>query len=603
MKRNSLVFMFLLVVAAAASFAFLKDDVAPPVVHSNPLSQVDFTSIKKLTCDCQATTKWNIEQVGLSYFFASENVAGGKSVAVNTDMLGRILGFLQDARPTGNRSTDGVNLAEWGLNPPLIQLTIEDAGGIHELEIGKPDHNEDVLIRAKGSDRLFSFPSRVVADLSREAVWFRDPRLCDIPSHLTDRFDFERRGGANFSLIRTTSQWYLEFPNGERRRAGIGISNQVTVALSGLRGQPVDNVDKGLLDKPAELKVTIFGMGRKVSFDVLSLERDNILARRQDEPDFRELDASILRFIDVRPKDLEDKSLVGIDLNELASINILHPKGRPIRLQKKNRFWSLNFGINLDWSVDSIALKAFQSKLLGIKTTSRKKLTEKREFEHQVEVGFDPDLELPPVLISFSAPDDKGSRVAWRSDEDVEYTVGESAGDFLKSQYWDVMGRFVSVAVADQIDDIRIIDSDAVEWHLKRSARKENWELSDKKMNGETVPNFKVVEFPGDFMVRLLNLLSQLTVPEFVGEQSPEKIKETFSKPLYEVHWNYKQSIEMPGTDEWAPRRMNAKYLIIGDRIDDVHLRGRVSEFPALVFKIQGTALLPISDAITHLKK
>ncbi len=599
MTRTALFVMLILVALAAAGAFFLRDDSVARGPRVSPLARVDFESIKKLTCATDAFGSWSVETKGLNRFFRAKGIAGGNPVAVDENMYGRIMGFLQDARPTGDRALEDVDLKEWGLEPPIIRLSLEDASGIHEFEIGSPDLNEDLLIREKGGDRLFSFPARVVADLSRDPKWFRDPRLCDIPGHLAERFDFKRADGDDFSLVRAATQWFVEPANGERRRALTSLVDQVTVALAGARGTPVESDQN---DKPAMIEIAIVGMGRTAKFDIVSLDRKNLLARRADEPDLRRLDGGLLRFIDLKAADLEDPALIGIDANEVGEINILHPSGRPLRLERRNRFWSLKFGTSLSWSVDAIAMKEFQTELLRLKTLSRHPKTEERRAQFTVEIGFDADLELPPVVVSFSEPDSQGNRFAWRSDENSEYVVGPAASKILQTRYWDLMARYVCVGVAAKIDNIEITDTHGVVWHLKRSMKAGNWELTDKRKDGVQVQGFKIIEFPEDPMTGLLNLLSQLSVKGFLGEQTPEMIAKHFAQPLYEVHWTYKELVPTAGADEWAPRRLNEKFFQIGERLDDVLLRGRVSEFPALEFKMPGIGLLPITDILRNLK-
>lgn len=603
MTKNSLLMMILLVVLAAAASFLLQQEETPQVTLTSPLTKIDFGSLKSLTCKTDAHGKWTIRSFGFDLEFVAPGVAGGIPVSVNRDMYGRVVGFLQDARPTGSRLVADLELKEWGLEPPNIELTIEDGNGVHTFEIGQPDLNQEILIRAKGAAFAFLFPARVVSDLSREPLWFRDPRMCDIPSHLTERFDFQRRNGEKFSLVRTATQWYVELGDGERRRAKSSLVEQVTVALSAARGRPLEASEAEEKLETPEIVVTIAGMNKTNKFSVMSFDRDRILARRSDEPDMRMLNPSILRFLDIHASDLEDSHLIGIDPNELAAISILHPKGRPLRLVLENRFWTLKFGTNLSWLVDGTEMREFQAALLNIKTSARRKIVETRKAEYQLEFGFQQELELPGVLVSFTKADSDGNRFAWRSDENAEYIVGSEIGPLLETRYWDVMARYVCVGAAGQIDDITITEKNGVAWTIKRSKREGNWVLTSKSTQGVVSKDFKTFEFPEDFMTGLLNLLSQLSIESFVGEQSPKQIAQDFATPTYEIHWKHKERTPIPGVDPWAPRHLDDKYLIVGKHVDDVHLLGRVSEFPSLVFKIPGTSLLPVDDVLRNLKK
>ncbi len=603
MAKNSLVMMIVLVVLAAVASFLLQQEEEQPAPLTSPLTKIDFGSLKSLTCTTKAHGSWTIRAHGLDVEFVAPGVAGGVPVAVNRNMYGRVVGFLQDARPSGSRRVADLKLAEWGLEPPNIELSIEDGSGIHVFEIGQPDLNQEILIRAKGDEYAFSFPARVVADLSREPLWFRDPRMCDIPSHLAERFDFQRRNGEKFALVKTATQWYVELGDGERRRAKSSLVDQVTVALSAARGRPLKASDaEKKLDTP-EIVVKISGMTKEVKKKVMTLERDRILARRSDEPDVRKLDPEVLRFLDIHASDLEDTHLIGIDPNELAAISILHPEGRPLRLVLENRFWTLKFGTNLSWLVDGTEMRSFQSALLSIQTKARHKISEARTAEYQLEFGFQPELELPSVLVSFSKPDDDGNRFVWRSDENVEYTVGPEVTDLLKTRYWDVMAHYVCVGAAAQINDIVITEKNGVAWRVTRSEREGHWVLTSKLVDGVQAKDFKEFEFPEDFMTGLLNLLSQVSVESFLGEQDPAKIAKDFAAPTYEIHWTHKERTPIAGVDSWAPRHLDEKYLIVGNHVDDVHLLGRSSEFPALIFTIPGTSLLPVEDVLRNIKK
>ena len=602
MTKNSLLLMVLLVAIVGFGTWYLGQDEERPTPPVNPLSRVDFSSIKKLSCQLGSDEGWSIENFGTNRLLTAPDVANGQAVAVNEDLYNRIIGFLIDARPTSTRKADKVDLAEWGLKPAAISLSIQDAGGTHAFEIGRPDLNEDVMIRQKGSDDLFVIPARVVADLSRESKWFRDPRLCDIPGHLAERFDFKRGSGEEFSLIRASTQWYLEFPDGRRIRARASIADQVTTAMAGVRGAPLEEDDKRPeVEKPA-LAVTIHGLGKKVSLDLVTLSPESCLGRRGDEPDLRAIDPSLVRYLDVRADRLEDPSLVGIDANDLSSVAILHPEGRPLRLEKKNRFWILRFSKTLSWTVDSALMKRFQTDLLAMNWSERIPMPNKPDADYTLEVGFAPELELPAVQVSFSKPDGEGNRIAWRSDETGAYRVGPDVMAVLKTRYWNVMARYVCQASSGRIDNISIKDPQGVRWLMKRAPQRGSWILFDKKKNGETVSGFQKIVFPEDAMTSLLNFLSQMNVLDVLGEQSPADIERNFANCRYEIRWTYPEPMPNEGVDAWAPRRTSNKFLVIGGRIDDTSLMARVSDFPALACKMAAESLLAVDGVLKHLK-
>ena len=602
MTRQSLIAMFLLVAAAGLAVFFLATPDEEKTEPANPLAAVDFSSIQEIRCDTPAWGSWRIETRGLNRFFLSKHVAGGSAVRVNGDLYGRILGFLQDARPMGHRRSSDLDLREWGLEPPALRLTLVDSGGEHHLEAGQPDMNQEVLVRAAGSEDLFIYPARVVGDLSRDPKWFRDPRLCDIPGHRVDSIHFERPGGESFVLNRTATQWALTFPGGERRRARASTVERVVAALTALRANPARDIPDDIDPRKPELKIRIEGMGQVCEYDLVSLDADHPLALRQGEPDLRGFDANILRYIDVRAADLEDSLLIGLDRNDLGSLTILPRRGRPLKLEKKNRFWSLNFGSGLNWPVDEPAVKAFVSSLLGINTVARVPRPVGLSAAHTLEIGFTGDLELPPIRVFVSPPDGQGRRITWRSDEEGAYILDETTADVLDTHYWDLMAHYVCQAAAGRIRHISITDPDGITWDLKRSPRGSNWQLVGKKGTGVDASELKPVEFPEDFMTGLLNLLAQLNVDEFLGEWPQKKLDTTFSKPWYEIRWTYPEILVVPGSDPGAPRRIREKVFQLGTRLDDNSFFGRMSDFPALVFRFDAKRLLGVETALGHLK-
>lgn len=597
MNRSALLIMFALVVAAGL-FAFLQGRrTAPGDRARSPLESIDYSSVRLIESTREALPGWTMEKAGSTLVLRSPAVAEGRPVAADSALRARILGFLQDASWIDCRAEDELDLAEWGLAPPLLRVRIEDASGSHRFEIGRADLAKDIWLRDPETRLVFKYPARVFGDLGLEPRWYRDPHLADIPAHLVECIRVEPQGHATYEIRRQGLRWLVAPEGAESFHADPVVMDRLGVALANLEGRPLE----ARLEAAGEplFRVSVRGNGRECHYDLLEVSPAGIVARRGGEDDLRGVDGGLARFFVADPDELEDRRLFGVEFSDLVAIDVSRPGHEDLHLARKGDYWRLLFSRLLVRPVDPEAFRGFREGVESLRSEGHRPLPADFEPVGRVQMHFDRDLEIPALELLFSAPDAAGRRLVKRSDLALAAVVGPEIATLLELDYWDLMARYLGSGNADSISELGLRDPDGNEYRLRRESEQGgSWLLTDHLRAGAPVPGFSPRVVPEEGLRGLLDRLAQLSVPRFLGERDDEELARIFAAPRYLVTWKSSELLLVPPTGPRAPRCSEWKRLEVGARLDDDHLQARVDQFPALVFVLSGNDLLPLTDAL-----
>ncbi|HGY90530.1 MAG TPA: DUF4340 domain-containing protein [Planctomycetes bacterium] len=602
MTRGTVYVMLILVCLAAGAALWMGRETGDKS-NADPLRLVDWSTVEQVACERLNGTRWEMRREGERWMLSSPSVAEGRSVAANDEIRLHIFGVLQDTVPLQSVATQDLDLAEWGIAPPDLRLTLKDAGGSWTIDFGKADVNQEVYYRIADGGTCFKTDRSTLEELWREPRWLRDPHLCDVPLHRVTYLRFRPRNREGFDLEKVGLKWMVRRGDEPARRGDYVLCEQVVNGLSGMRGDPPppDAVPEIPSGKPAYRVEVRDQDGSEHAFSVLLVDDENhrIVAKRDDEPDVRFVPGSFRRFLDYEAKDLEDPVFIGFDARDLSSIELKGP-GRPgvLHLKKTGGRWLLAIGPEFLWAVDVDAFRKLRDALLGMRVESR--LAEVADFEPDVTAVFQlsENTQAPPVYVEFSKPDAEGRRFARRSDEDGGVLLPRIANHVLETPYWALLSRHVAAGLDASIDKIAIRDREGVERTVVRTGEK-SWRLESVTREGRPIADPKGREVAAEFLQGLLVKLTYFQVLEFAGPPDAAT-KASFEKPLYVVRWHHPEAKRrIPADSPWV---QDLKVVEIGRRIDDTRYACRINTFPNLIFYISGEDLNRIEDALRGMK-
>ncbi len=597
------VYVMLLLVCLAAGAALWMGRETKEESDADPLSLVDWSTVERVACERLNGVRWRMEREGERWMLVSPDVADGAKVAANDEIRLHVFGVLQDTIPVQQVATKDLDLAEWGLEPPELRLTLRDAGGSWTIDFGKADVNQEVYYRMAGGGTCYKTDRSTLEELWREPRWLRDPHLCDVPLHRVTYLRFRPRDRSGFDLEKVGLKWMVRQGDAPARRGDFVLCEQVVNGLSGMRGDPpppdvVPEVPDG--DPAYRIEVTDVN-GEVHAFSVLAVDDENhrIVAKRDDEPDVRFVPGSFRRFLDYAPRDLEDPVFIGFDARDLSSIELKGPGRRgELHLKKVGGRWLLAMGPEFLWAVDVDAFRRLRDALLGMRVHSR--LAETKDFAPDVTAIFrlSENTQAPPVFVEFSRPDGEGRRIGRRSDEEGGALLPAIADRVLQTPYWALLSRHVAAGMDEAIDLIAIRDREGIERTVVR-AGPDVWRLESVMRDGKPLEDPKGREVAKEFLQGLLVKLTYFQVLEFAGPPD-EATQRAFEHPLYVLRWHHPEAKRRKPSD--SPWVQDDKVLEIGKRIDDTRYACRINTFPGLIFYIAGEDLNRIEDALRGMK-
>jgi len=138
-----------------------------------------------------------------------------------------------DFLPPGDRQ----NLAAFGLSPALYRVTLSDGKTSTAVEFGAT-RSDGNTVYARREAQVFTVPSTVVEDLSKEAVAFREPRLVQFDRASVSGLD-AMFGPEHFALERKNGNWVS------------GAANVSAPSADDLMTAVLDLKSRGFLDDAA----------------------------------------------------------------------------------------------------------------------------------------------------------------------------------------------------------------------------------------------------------------------------------------------------------------------------------------------------------------
>lgn len=584
MSRNLLLGMFLAVLVAGGFLLMGGDDERTAAV--DPLRSVDYASLKRLRCVTKDIGEWTMEGQGQEWTLTSPTLADGKPVGADAGRVQRIIGFLRDYAPHDQRSVESLDLGEWGLEPPVTVLEIEDGGGKTVLHFGEVDVDLELYYREAGSDTLFKVGAEIASDLRLDPRHLRHPGLTDATPHLVKRIEMEKSGdGASYALDRVANRWFVAADGTSRRRGDPSLCEQLVTGLAALTGEPVE---RAVTDEVL-YKVSVLGMDdRRHEYLIHGIDEETggLFARRADEPDVRLTSRDARRWFEFSVDELIDPIFTGFEIGSLSAI-VLEGRGRVDQLHVEQKFgrWYVRFYDSFAWRSDPKRMTTFRDALLALKVDA---YLESASFEPDFTARFSfnqEGAESLDVVVEVSPPQEDGTRLIRRSDEAGVAVMKADLADVFRTRYFEVMAQDVCSTQTESIDRIAIRMNGEEEYTAAKV------DGAWKRPNGESVSS--------EFLTGLSGRLAYLSVEDYVGELDEDtETAELLDRPLCHVRWRSPERNTPDRPTPEAPGVEDDKWWKLVRRLDDTRFTCVCSIFPRLVFTVDGHDMTFIEDAL-----
>ena len=273
--------------------------------------------------------------------------------AANYFAVNRILNQLQFLEEEASFSVAEINkagqtLADYGLEDPLIKLTIAEGDDAIDLRIGmRTEIGNNVYLLGPNEKDIFVVSRKVIDGLLINLGDLRTREIFDIPVFEIEALSLQIKspasvgnGDSKIRLARTTTGWNFEAPTAAQANPELVSTtiNTLTAAKVGrfIEQEAVDPVLQGL-ESPF-MRVTIQGNKRRQTLlvgnrDPAAPEGTAYFAKLENNPTIFTVDSKAFDDLREAQEALRERNFMAFDPDDLSAINISE-NDRKIRLQR-----------------------------------------------------------------------------------------------------------------------------------------------------------------------------------------------------------------------------------------------------------------------------
>jgi hypothetical protein len=289
-----------------------------------------------------------LERKGSSWMLSAPMQWSANYFAIN-----RILNQLQFLEEEASFSVDeisktGQTLADYGLDDPILKLTIAQGEQSISLSIGTlTEIGNNVYLLGPDEREIFVVSRQVIDGLLVDLNDLRTREIFDIPVFEVDSLGLQIRSDSTADgsslkvrLARSNGEWRFEAPLAAKADPALvdNTINTLTAAKVGrfIDSSTADPVLQGL-ESPF-MQVTIYGNKRRQTLIIGNLDPDakgppQYFAKLEDNPAVFTVLARPFDALREAQEALRERNFMNFDANLLSAINISED-GRKIRLQK-----------------------------------------------------------------------------------------------------------------------------------------------------------------------------------------------------------------------------------------------------------------------------
>ncbi|MGJ8653698.1 MAG: DUF4340 domain-containing protein [Opitutaceae bacterium] len=281
------------------------------------------------------------------------NISEPLQWSANYFAVNRILNQLQFLEEEASFSVDeiqktGQSLSDYGLEDPLIELTIAEGKDAINLRIGTfTEIGNNIYLLGPNGEDIYVVSRQVIGGLLIELGDLRTREIFDIPVFEVEALSLQIKapssagnGDLKVRLARTANAWNFEAPlSAEANPALVSNTiNTLTAAKVGrfIEREAIDPILQGL-ESPF-MRVTIQGNKRRQTLlvgnlDNASPDRPAYFAKLEDNPTVFTVDATAFDELREAQEALRERNFMTFDPVTLTAINISEGE-RQIRLQR-----------------------------------------------------------------------------------------------------------------------------------------------------------------------------------------------------------------------------------------------------------------------------
>lgn len=228
-------------------------------------------------------------------------------------------------------SDDPAQVAEFGLDKPALTVTLEDTRGEHTLKIGThPQRPRQVYAQVADNPTIFRIDDRLLAEIDKPLMTYRDRRLFHFRAQDVDRVVVEYSGMPTTELVLRAGEWKMLKPREEPTRtvavtALLGTLESAEIV--GWASESAENLQRWGLDRPA-MQITLHltdGSTRTLQIGQRVAEGSSAFyARRPDEAPvitvssliYEAADQGYLKFLTWRLLNLDVADAVRLEIHD-----------------------------------------------------------------------------------------------------------------------------------------------------------------------------------------------------------------------------------------------------------------------------------------------
>jgi hypothetical protein len=371
------------------------------------------------------------------------------------------LEFAERERTLSAKDLDGVNLAEFGLEPPRLTLTITGKDGpVTVLLGGESPTKESVYLQVVGKPNVYVVAHSVQDRLNQSLPDLRDRSVLDFLANDVARFELKSAERV-IELAKTDGRWRILQPLNAR-------ANQTKVSellndLSLLRVQnfvsddPQDVVTYRLNEPVREVSIWKNGeadaatllIGQPVSNDVA-----NVYAKRKGGDAIFTINNTSLSKLELQPNDLRDSNVVDFSPADVHGL-VVQRGANQIALARTNGTWQITAPFR--GPAEESEVSALLSRLTGLSI---------QEFTADVAGDLETyGLSVPSIIVGFDgagtnslaqlligAPDASHSvQYVKRASEPFVYGVAPDVAGWLPIDPWTLRAKRVAQLPANEV--------------------------------------------------------------------------------------------------------------------------------------------------------
>jgi hypothetical protein len=247
---------------------------------SDKVSSIELTSKKQTIAFGRSKDEWQIVKP--------------KPFRADRAQVEELLRTLRDAKMDLSGSEDEKKTAAFAAGAPFATVRVTDVSGTLELQVRK--NKDDYYAKSSAAAGIHKISSGTGTGLDKGLDDFRNKKLFDFGFAEPEKMELHD-GPKSYFLTRSGGDWWS---NGTKMDAGT-----VSTLVDKIRDLSASKfAETGLAAATLELTVTSDG-GKRVEKVLLSMNRENYLAKRENEPALYELNASAVSELQKSAADLK----------------------------------------------------------------------------------------------------------------------------------------------------------------------------------------------------------------------------------------------------------------------------------------------------------